>query len=389
MFRSWLAGELGSDARICTSVGPLALILLIGAGATLAYVLRAMRGNPVRDPEAEQRASSPLLTVHVRVLFAWVMQPVVHALVRLGVRADAITLLSLLLAVASAAALSMGRFALGGWILIATGLCDYVDGRIARKTGTASPRGAVLDSVADRYADAAVLGGLAWYYRGSGPVLALSLVALVGSMLVPYVRARGEAAGVRGSGRGWLQRPERVLLLWFGTALSPAVEVLAGAPSGWPPHLLAAGAIAVLAIGTQATAAGRIARVLGALQQPTPPRPSLGVLVAAVAGTVVEACALWALTAHDLTPLPVAVAIASVAGALLASLLHQSPTRRAQLAFAIATTATLTACGVVLLMAFPGVPVWAAWIAARCAVYVGWARPLRGDASLLVRLGTR
>ncbi len=95
-------------------------------------------------------------------------------------------------------------------LLLISGFLDALDGAVARLTGKASPRGGVLDSVIDRCSDALVLAviTLAGYCD-----LALGFYALAASFLVSYLRARGEAAGVRMEGIGFFERAERLLTL--------------------------------------------------------------------------------------------------------------------------------------------------------------------------------
>ena len=102
----------------------------------------------------------------------------------------AITTLSLLLASGAAAAIAAGRMALGGWLFILAGMCDFLDGRIARETQVASPSGAVLDSVTDRYVDptpANLIERLAYGWLAAATTV---LAALLGQKLVAGRRAK-------------------------------------------------------------------------------------------------------------------------------------------------------------------------------------------------------
>ena len=113
----------------------------------------------------------------------------------------------------------LGQFSLGGWLYLCSGACDFLDGRLARITGKSSASGAALDSILDRYSEAAMLIGLAWYYRESWVLLPV-LAFLAGSFLVPYVRARGEGLGLHLK-VGLMQRPERVVVLGVAVVFSP------------------------------------------------------------------------------------------------------------------------------------------------------------------------
>ena len=109
-----------------------------------------------------------------------------------------------------------------------TAFFDVLDGTVARRTGQATDFGAFYDSTLDRIADGAVLGGLTLFWSTNGPyhsvpMVAVSLAALIGTFLTSYTRSRAELIGVDAK-VGWMQRPERVVLLsapqaFFGLAL--------------------------------------------------------------------------------------------------------------------------------------------------------------------------
>ena len=99
-------------------------------------------------------------------------------------------------AAGSGAAAAYGRFALAGWLYFLCGILDILDGRVARIRGQVSQAGAFLDSVIDRYAELFVFGGMTVFYRDSWALSAV-LLASLGSLMVSYTRARGEALVVR------------------------------------------------------------------------------------------------------------------------------------------------------------------------------------------------
>jgi CDP-diacylglycerol--glycerol-3-phosphate 3-phosphatidyltransferase len=217
------------------------------------------------DAGTEARGG-PLQTAAYRVAVVAVA-PLERACVRGGVGAQAITLASLGLAVVAAWLAAASWVGWAGGVYLLSGACDLLDGRVARSTATASARGAALDSIADRLAEAFVVGGLAWGLRGSaGPALCYAFV--VASMLVSYARARGEGLGVRVDA-GAMARGPRLALL--GAAM--LLEGIFGAPKDGP-SLAFLSALALLAGATSATALVRIVLVLRALPGPgeTPPR---------------------------------------------------------------------------------------------------------------------
>jgi phosphatidylinositol phosphate synthase len=191
------------------------------------FALHVRRHGILRDATIEQRKVGPLLGRFLMYYLLWLMAPVERLLVRQNVAPNALTLVSLLLSAAAAAALALGWFGLGGWLYLFTGIFDILDGRVARASGRATRGGAFYDSIVDRWAEALIFAGLAWRFRASW-VLILCIGAMVASFMVSYARARGEALGATAGDAGAMQRPERILYLGVGLALSPMVgELLA------------------------------------------------------------------------------------------------------------------------------------------------------------------
>jgi len=154
-------------------------------------------------------------------------------LVRARVWPLALTVLGLLLALVSGWLFYKGRFAWAALVLGFSGLCDLFDGAVARLSGRVTPFGAFLDSTVDRLSDAAILGGILLYYsaRQADTYVVLAYLALVGSFLVSYTRARAECL-VDHCRVGVFQRPARTLVLvfaGFAGLLPAALWVLAAA----------------------------------------------------------------------------------------------------------------------------------------------------------------
>jgi CDP-diacylglycerol--glycerol-3-phosphate 3-phosphatidyltransferase len=147
--------------------------------------------------------------------------PLARGLVALGVSANALTLVGFLLNCLAGVTAAAGLLPLAGTLYLLFSSLDFLDGAVARITGSAGPFGAFFDSVLDRGAEAAVLVGLSyWYAANQQPLLvALCGVALSGSFLVSYARARAEGLGLECE-VGWLQRPERIVLTGVGLLLA-------------------------------------------------------------------------------------------------------------------------------------------------------------------------
>jgi CDP-diacylglycerol--glycerol-3-phosphate 3-phosphatidyltransferase len=145
------------------------------------------------------------------------LKPVGVNLRKTGMTADRLTATGLVMAVACAVAIGNGALRAGVLLLLLTALPDALDGAVAKASGTASPRGAFFDSVADRVSDALLLGGVAWYLTSSrgGHAGMLPLAVLAASMLISYERAKAEALGYDARG-GLMERAERTVALGFG-----------------------------------------------------------------------------------------------------------------------------------------------------------------------------
>ena len=163
----WLSGNLSTQGRIWTALAPAIFLGGYFIVGLFIYLGRSMIKGGYHDAEVESRGSTAILGMGVRNYFAWVVRPVFAGLRRMKVPANAITTLSVLLACGAGVSVAVGRFALGGWLYLFAGVCDFLDGRLARDSGQAGPAGAALDSVLDRYAEGAILVGLAWYYQGT------------------------------------------------------------------------------------------------------------------------------------------------------------------------------------------------------------------------------
>ena len=171
-----------------------------------------------------------------RVLSSYVETPVIRLLARLGISPNLLTILGLLGAGATAYLLSVGRMLPGGLVLLASGVLDLLDGALARSTGRATRFGALLDSVVDRAAEAVVLLGLLVFFvqRPSTEGVVLAYLALAGSVMVSYLRARAEGLGIECK-VGIMTRSERVAVLsvglvvgyWWLNAVLVALGVIA------------------------------------------------------------------------------------------------------------------------------------------------------------------
>ena len=192
----------------------------------------------LRGPESaplDSEASPPFKERLKRVAHV-ALQPLTGVLARIGVGPDGVTVMGLLASLVASLAFFEGYFQLGASMLALSGLCDILDGELARRSGHLSRFGAFLDSTLDRLSDGIVLAGIAGFYlvhltelvldpsqavaeisRGLEPrtwaVVSLTAVlAMLGSFMVSYTRARAEGLGLE-CRVGWFERPERMVLL--------------------------------------------------------------------------------------------------------------------------------------------------------------------------------
>jgi phosphatidylglycerophosphate synthase/putative flippase GtrA len=388
---AWLVGDLSPSARIWTALAPALLASAYFIGGLLLFLVRcAIKGVP-QDEETLKRGSTVLVGMFLRHYFFWIIQPLWKVLYRSGLPANALSMLSGLLGVSSGVAVAAGRFALGGWLFLASGILDVMDGRLARMRKEANPAGAALDSVLDRYVDSAMLMGLAWYYRDTWVLLPV-LMALMGTSLVPYVRARGEGLGINLRG-GAMQRLERVLFLGAGVALSPILEALWFPEQKNPMHWLAVGGLVFVAVMSNVTALSRFRALVNALAPP-PLRKRSGLAIlglnaaaGAVATGVDFASVLGMVEWMSFSPVA-ATALGCVLGGVVNYSLNRLITFRshgavapqmARYALVSGTSALLNAGGVALLTLHPQLAYTLGWWLARGAVYFAWNLPLQRD----------
>jgi CDP-diacylglycerol--glycerol-3-phosphate 3-phosphatidyltransferase len=165
-------------------------------------------------------------------ILRYVELPGARLLRALKLTPNAVTLISFAITVASAYLVGSGWLVAGGIVFLLGSGLDLMDGALARLTGTASPFGALLDSVFDRLGEAALFVGLAFYaIRGGAsesflPIFIITLfLALIFSQGVSYLRARGEGLGVF-TRAGVMTRTERVILLGIGLLINQIFWVL-------------------------------------------------------------------------------------------------------------------------------------------------------------------
>ena len=155
------------------------------------------------------------------MLSTYLERPVTGVLAKMGVSPNMVTFAGLLGAGVSAWLISEGMLWAGGVVMLLAGVLDLFDGSLARSTGKESPFGALLDSVVDRVSEIVVLLGLLIHYARSDSLEGTVLVYLAvgGSVMVSYLRARSEGLGIDCK-VGIMTRPERVAALGIGMIIA-------------------------------------------------------------------------------------------------------------------------------------------------------------------------
>ena len=192
------------------------------------------------------------------------VQLVANILIKMGIGAMSVTLLGLFLSIIAGVLFWTGHLLSGGILLFFGGFCDNLDGVIARTTNTVSVFGALYDSALDRYGEFFLFLGLYGYIANQNDIR-LSLIfgvfiffALIGSVMVSYVRARSEALGI-GTSVGFFQRPARVVTIGLTAIITGITNPIFDSLSREYLHdLFVKIAIVILAIGTNVDAIRRL-----------------------------------------------------------------------------------------------------------------------------------
>jgi CDP-diacylglycerol--glycerol-3-phosphate 3-phosphatidyltransferase len=165
-------------------------------------------------------SSRRLIPQSLQDSFVRMLSPLITILSKCGLSPNSFTIAGVIITSFAAAAFLMGYIRLAGILILLGGLCDTIDGLIARTTGKASRFGALLDSSFDRYSEFIMFLGIAAYfiYLEDYGTSASVFLALCGSFMVSYTRAKAESLGFEAK-MGIMQRPERIVLIGLGALI--------------------------------------------------------------------------------------------------------------------------------------------------------------------------
>ena len=155
------------------------------------------------------------------------LRAIIAVCVALRIHPNVLTLVGVIINVAAACALGVGRFLLAGVIMIVANIFDFIDGKVAHLLHLQSRFGAFWDSTLDRFSDLALLVGLVFLYStlGRTDYVLVAAVTLIFSIMTSYTRARAESL-VEKCKVGFMERPERIVLFMIGAFTNRMAGVL-------------------------------------------------------------------------------------------------------------------------------------------------------------------
>ena len=175
------------------------------------------------------RESRPRMTFTgaIGAICMFPLRAIIAGCVALRIHPNILTLIGVIVNVGAAWALGFGRFMLAFVIMLVANIFDFIDGKVAHKLQLQSEFGAFWDSTLDRFSDLALLTGLIFLYAklGRGDYVMIAALTLIFSIMTSYARARAESL-VERCKVGFMERPERIVLLMIGAATNRMAGVL-------------------------------------------------------------------------------------------------------------------------------------------------------------------
>jgi CDP-diacylglycerol---glycerol-3-phosphate 3-phosphatidyltransferase len=155
------------------------------------------------------------------------LQLIIRACVALRINPNVLTFVGVLINVAAASALALGRFVTAGVIMVIANIFDFIDGKVARELDAETAFGGFWDSVIDRFSDLALFIGLIYLYAelGRTDYVTIAAVAMTFSLMTSYTRARAESI-IPKCKVGFMERPERIVLFMIGAFTNRMAAVL-------------------------------------------------------------------------------------------------------------------------------------------------------------------
>jgi CDP-diacylglycerol---glycerol-3-phosphate 3-phosphatidyltransferase len=163
----------------------------------------------------------------VGTLCMYPLHGIIRAAVALGIHPNTLTVIGVLINIAAATALALGRFVTAGLIMIVANIFDFIDGKVAREVHLESEFGSFWDSVMDRFSDITLFIGLIYLYAqlGRTDYVMVTALAMMFAVMTSYTRARAESL-IEKCKVGFMERPERIVLFMIGAFTNRMAAVL-------------------------------------------------------------------------------------------------------------------------------------------------------------------
>src|SRR5215470_8640979 len=194
-----------------------------------SIITSAVDGASVATATVNGRGPRPRQTFTglIGAICMFPLRAIINACVRLHIHPNTLTLIGVIVNVAAAWALALGRFMLAFVIMLVANIFDFIDGKVAHELQLQSKFGAFWDSTLDRFSDLALLTGLIFLYSrlGRSDYVLIAALTLIFSIMSSYARARA-ASLVERCKVGFMERPERIVLFMIGAVTNRMAGVL-------------------------------------------------------------------------------------------------------------------------------------------------------------------
>jgi CDP-diacylglycerol--glycerol-3-phosphate 3-phosphatidyltransferase len=190
-----------------------------------AYAVRVSRFGAFRSARVDSVGGTAIMGENIMQATYWAVEPVVRGLVAIGLSANGVTTLALVLGLGAGLAIAFGAFGVACLLATLSTICDILDGQVARLTNTGSELGELYDAAVDRYTEFAFIAGFVVFARASGWQVVIALLAMQSSFMISYASAKAEGLRVT-IPRGLMRRHERAAVLTLAAGVTPIVGPL-------------------------------------------------------------------------------------------------------------------------------------------------------------------
>jgi CDP-diacylglycerol--glycerol-3-phosphate 3-phosphatidyltransferase len=191
------------------------------------FIINPTASAALDRPEQRRPKQRTTFTGLIGAVCMFPLRAIINACVAMRVHPNTLTLIGVIVNVAAAWALGLGRFMPAFAIMLVANIFDFIDGKVAHLLQLQSEFGAFWDSTLDRFSDLALLTGLIFLYSklGRSDYVMVAALALIFSIMTSYARARAESL-VQKCKVGFMERPERIVLFMIGAVTNRMAAVL-------------------------------------------------------------------------------------------------------------------------------------------------------------------